>query len=198
MSTKGGRTREMIIQESAALFNVQGIAATSIADIVERTGIQKGGLYRHFESKAQIAEAAFDYAVEGRISAVEQAITTAASAVAQLMAIARSFLALVETPILPGGCPLLNTAIEVDDSPSDLKVKTQLGMEHLRGAVREVVRQGKVQGEFPLYLNGDGVATLLIALCEGALMLTKLYDDPVHLHRALDHLQAYFETLKQP
>jgi hypothetical protein len=45
-------------------------------------------------------------------------------------------------------------------------------------------------------VNGDVVATILISTCEGALMMSKLCDDAVHLHRAIDHLDAYLETLR--
>src|SRR6478736_6507949 len=63
-ATKGERTREQIIESAAAVFNRKGYAGASIADVMEATGLRKGGIYRHFESKEDLAVAAFDFAIE--------------------------------------------------------------------------------------------------------------------------------------
>lgn len=60
--SKGEKTRRYIIQRSAELFNVKGYAGASLSDITEQTGIKRGGIYRYFESKDEIAAEAFDYA----------------------------------------------------------------------------------------------------------------------------------------
>src|SRR5690606_3252465 len=62
--SKGERTREQVIEKAAALFNRVGYQATSISDVMHATGLQKGGIYRHFDSKEALGLAAFDYAVE--------------------------------------------------------------------------------------------------------------------------------------
>ena len=74
MARKGEQTRERIIHESAALFNVHGYAGTSLSDIIAAADIQKGGLYRHFDSKEEIALAAVDYALRLRIEEVRAAV----------------------------------------------------------------------------------------------------------------------------
>jgi len=52
----------------APVFNTKGYAATSLSDLMEPTGLQKGGLYRHFDSKEELAQEAFDYAWERAFS----------------------------------------------------------------------------------------------------------------------------------
>jgi AcrR family transcriptional regulator len=59
--TKKENTHQLIIEKAAQLFNSKGYAATSIADIMEATGLQKGGIYSHFKSKNEIEVAAFNY-----------------------------------------------------------------------------------------------------------------------------------------
>jgi AcrR family transcriptional regulator len=196
MSTKGQQTRERIVEASAALFNVRGYTGTAMSDIIESVGIQKGGIYRHFESKESIMLAAFEYAMQRRIEAIQMMLVPTASAIDQLQAVCASFIALLEPPSLPGGCPILNAAVEADDLYPPLREKVQQGLNTLRMLISQVVADGKARGELQPYVNGDVVATLLISACEGALMMTKLYGDCVHLHRAVDHLHAYFETLR--
>src|SRR5262249_56783848 len=59
---KGEATRREIIEKAAPIFNQKGFEGASLSDLMKATGLEKGGIYRHFESKEQLAEEAFDYA----------------------------------------------------------------------------------------------------------------------------------------
>jgi len=63
MVTKGVQTKQNIINKSLQLFSVKGYYNTSINDILEATGLTKGGLYGHFKSKEEIWYAVYDEAV---------------------------------------------------------------------------------------------------------------------------------------
>ena len=60
--SKGEETRLRIVAEAAPLFNQRGYEGCSIQDIMDATGLEKGGIYRHFESKEELAAEAFDFA----------------------------------------------------------------------------------------------------------------------------------------
>lgn len=53
------RTRQTILDTAAALFDERGYAATSIAEILERSGVSKGAMYFHFPTKEDLAAAIF-------------------------------------------------------------------------------------------------------------------------------------------
>ena len=59
---KGKETRARIIAEAASLFNQRGFEGGSLSQLMEATGLEKGGIYRHFSSKEELAAEAFDYA----------------------------------------------------------------------------------------------------------------------------------------
>ena len=59
---KGELTRQRIIEEAAQIFNQRGFAGCSMQDVLDATGLEKGGVYRHFESKEELAAEAFRYA----------------------------------------------------------------------------------------------------------------------------------------
>ncbi len=73
--TKGQQTRREIIEKAAPLFNKKGYEGTSLSDLMDVTGLQKGGIYRHFDNKEELAAAAFDYswlkAANGRLDGVD-------------------------------------------------------------------------------------------------------------------------------
>src|ERR1017187_2539450 len=60
---KGELTRERIIAQAAPIFNQRGFAGCSMQDVMEATGLEKGGLYRHFSSKEELAAEAFRYSL---------------------------------------------------------------------------------------------------------------------------------------
>ena len=49
-----------VIDAALALFMRKGIKATTTRDIALRAGISEGTIYRHFESKEELAESIFD------------------------------------------------------------------------------------------------------------------------------------------
>ena len=51
------QTLEKIIVTAARLFVEKGYEQTSVQDILDATGLSKGGLYHHFKSKEQILNA---------------------------------------------------------------------------------------------------------------------------------------------
>jgi len=62
--SKAEQTRQRIIKQAAKLFNQQGFAGASMAELMAATGLKKGGIYNHFTSKDELAIAAFDYNVQ--------------------------------------------------------------------------------------------------------------------------------------
>lgn len=56
----GRNTKQVILEESLALFSKQGFEATSISQIAEAVGIKKASLYSHFSSKQAILDTLID------------------------------------------------------------------------------------------------------------------------------------------
>ena len=52
--SKGEETRQRIIAQAAPLFNQLGYEGCSLQDIMDATGLEKGGIYRHFGSKEEL------------------------------------------------------------------------------------------------------------------------------------------------
>jgi TetR/AcrR family transcriptional repressor of nem operon len=189
----GEQTRENIIRQAAALFNQQGFAGASMSDIMQATGLQKGGIYRHFESKEALALEAFDYAVAQMAGRFTAALEGRENAVDRLHAVIDVFARLHDDPPVPGGCPMLNTAVESDDGNPALRGRVRTAMDGLRTLVRQTVRKGIPRGEVRADVDGDELATLLISTLEGGVALSRLYGDSLHLRRAADAMRRYLD-----
>lgn len=64
-SERAQRTRRVLLCAAAQRFEVEGYHATSLADILSDTGLTKGALYHHFDSKHRLAEALVAEVVDG-------------------------------------------------------------------------------------------------------------------------------------
>jgi TetR/AcrR family transcriptional regulator, transcriptional repressor for nem operon len=192
--SKAQQTKARIVQQAAAVFNQKGYAGSSIADIMQATGLKKGGIYNHFQSKDELAVAAFDYAVSLMSQQVWSAVKTKRNAIARLQALVSSYLVYIETPPVVGGCPILNTAIEADDTDSPLRDRAIAAINNWRNLIVRIINKGIKKGEIPATIEPDTVATIIICNIEGAIMMSQLEKNPVHLERAVAHLQNYIQN----
>ncbi|NES19241.1 MAG: TetR/AcrR family transcriptional regulator [Symploca sp. SIO3E6] len=194
--SKAEETKNRIIQQAANLFNQQGYAGSSMSDIMAATGLKKGGIYNHFASKDELAIAAFDFAAQQASQRYLWALKGKRGAIARLKTIIHTFSTSPDEFSIKGGCPLLNTAIESDDTHPVLREKTQTAMYQWRNLIHQIVKKGIEREEIQPKVDPDAVATILISTMEGSLMLTRLYGDRIHMQRAKEHLDHYVEGLQ--
>lgn len=193
--TKGTQTRERIVELAATVFSERGFFGSSMTDLLRATGLQKGGLYNHFDSKEQLALAAFDHSVRKIEQRYERALDGVPGAVDRLLAIVDVIRGLVEDRSLPGGCPILTTAIEADDTMPALRGRACEAMTRWQKLIGATVKAGVARGELRADADPYEVATILTATLEGAVFLSKLYGDDAHMRRAVGHVSAYVRGL---
>ncbi len=193
--SKAETTKAHIIHQAALLFNQKGYAGSSIADIMQATGLKKGGIYNHFKSKDEIALQAFDYAVSLVQKRVWDAVKQKTDAISRLKALMQIHLDYIDNPPLTGGCPIMNTAIESDDAYPILRDRANQAMESWRNLIIRIVQKGIKKQEIKPDIDAEIVASFLISAIEGAIMMSKLYHDAIHLKRVISSLSDYIESL---
>ncbi|MEH2160803.1 MAG: TetR/AcrR family transcriptional regulator [Nostoc sp.] len=192
--SKGEETKSRILYQAAELFNQQGYAGSSMSDIMRVTGLQKGGIYNHFQSKDDLALQAFDFAIARIKQHTRFALRSKRHAVERLQAIIEIFSSFAENPPIKGGCPLLNTAVESDDNHPALRERAQQAMNSWLHLIRRIIETGIDKGEIRPEVSADEIATIIIATLEGAIMMSKLYGDSIHMDRVINHLNQYLKT----
>lgn len=197
MMTKGERTRRIILERSAPVFNTKGYFGASMSDLVRASGLEKGGIYNHFESKEQLALESFDYAAGIMRGRFDAALAGKEKALERLFAVVDVLGALVEDPPVAGGCPVLNTAVESDDAHPALKARASEAMSGWLRLVGRIVKEGVNDGELSPDTDPRSTASVVVATLEGALMLSRLHDDPAHMRRAVEHLKQHLESLEE-
>ncbi|MGF7047942.1 AcrR family transcriptional regulator [Paenibacillus sp. DS2015] len=192
---KGENTRKYIIAKAAELFNQQGYSGTSLSDITEITGIKKGGIYRHFSSKDEIAIEAYNYAGNIVGSHFTDAVNQQETASNKLLAYLYVYENVVEAPPFIGGCPLLNIAIESDDGHPFLRQRAQQGLKNTLDTLKAIISKGVESGEFKADLDIDALASFTLSTMEGGIMMSKLEGDNRHMQMNIESFSAYLQQV---
>ena len=196
-TTKGQATRQRIVQLAAPVFNRQGYVGASMRDLTAATGLEKGGLYNHFGSKEQLALEAYDHAMSLVTNALARSQDDATDAIDRLQRMIRSFAVAARRPVIEGGCPIMNTAIEADDGHPDLRDRARESMTLWHRLVGRIVKDGKAAGTLRTDIDPYELASVITGSLEGGLMLARLYDEPKQMDHVVNHLVTYVEGLRK-
>ena len=190
---KGERTKQEIIRKAAPIFNEKGYDGAALSDLMRATGLEKGGIYRHFDSKEQLAAEAFDYAWKVALDTRFEGTQEISNTVDRLTRIVWNFRD-QRSGLVPGGCPLLNTAIDADDGNTKLRAKALAALRSWLKRLQSVIEEGKRRGEILRGVDSSELGTLIISTLEGSLMVSRLQRKDDARDLASRHLVEYLET----
>jgi AcrR family transcriptional regulator len=164
--------------------------------LTRATGLTKGGIYNHFGSKEALMLEAFDFAQGQLQQRFRQIFQGRQDSCDRLLAMVEMFRSIIVDPLLPGGCLLLNTAVEADDTNPALRARARQTADAWQEYVTRTVQRGIARQEIKPQTDPARVLTTLLATLEGAIMLSKLYGDSSYMEQAVEHLTSYVESLR--
>jgi AcrR family transcriptional regulator len=195
LTTKGEKTRRRIVEKAAGVFNTKGYFGSSMSDLVREIGLEKGGIYNHFTSKEELALEAFDYVAGTMRERFRVALEGREGALERLFAVVDVLGGLAEDPPVPGGCPVLNTAVESDDAHQELRDRAREAMSGWLRLIGSIIKEGVRNGELRPGTNPRETASVVVATLEGAVVLSRLYDNPAYMERSVGHLKEHLRSL---
>jgi TetR/AcrR family transcriptional regulator, transcriptional repressor for nem operon len=190
---KGDLTRQRIIAQAAPIFNQRGFAGCTMQDVMEATGLEKGGLYRHFNGKEELAAEALRYSVDQAVKLRTDHLDRKHGSVELLRSFVKQFVE--TTSAVRGGCPLMNTAIDADDGNPVLRDLARKGFSDWRARLGGIVEDGIRRGEIRRKTVPRRVANTMIATLEGALMMSRLDGKKTALKDAQAALDAMLDRI---
>jgi TetR/AcrR family transcriptional repressor of nem operon len=194
--SKAERTKAFIIEKTAPIFNKKGFAGTSLNDMTEATGLTKGSIYGNFSNKDEVAIAVFDYNLQKLNACVAAQFAKHTRAKEKLMVYVNNYEQIFNSSCDDGGCPILNTAIDADDTHPQLRNQVAKAVLSWKGKLIQILEQGKADGEFNANINTDQIATTMIAMIEGSIMISKLLGSSSHIAPVLLSLKKMINDLK--
>jgi len=189
-------TMGVILKQAGGLFNSKGYKATSIGHITAASGFTKGAIYRHFKSKDKLEEEALGYLTGLMFEHLTKRIKVEKNAGDKLRSIVSFFESYISKPPIKGGCPLLNAAIEADDSSPQLRKKANSILEILKNSIYHILTKGIEYGQIKKAVDKNYFATVMIASLEGGIMMSKLnrYDKDIRI--VIRHLECMVKEIE--
>lgn len=164
---KGEATRAQIVSAATTLFSTAGYEATAIETVLEKSGVSRGALYHHFESKEALFVAVFE-AVEARIArATIDASRGIADRIEAMRAGGEAFLKLSREPSI--------RQIVLTDAPAVLgwqkwrEIDARFGFGLLKGSLKAAADAGRLRAE----LVDTYAHIFLAAMLEIALLIAR-------------------------
>ena len=169
--------RDEVLDRAMAAFWTRGYEATSIDDLVEATGINRGSLYGTFGDKRRLFLMALDRYWD----------TVATNMFAELSdpdprrAIERMLEALIlrnSDPKFPRGCFITNTSLECPTSGDEIARKIAERMGQQETAVYRVLRRAQTEGSLRSDLDARALARFFLGVAQGINVVNKAVADP--------------------
>jgi len=194
-TTKSENTKRLIIEKTATVFNTKGYAGTSINDLMTATGLSKGCIYGNFENKDEIALNVFDHNFGKVTRHMKDRILATESSIERLLVYPQTYKNYFRYPFLQAGCPILNTATEVDDTHPKLKERTQKALAFWKTSIENQIKRGIARKEIKEDTDPTEIAVIMISMIEGAFMQAKVNNHMVELKIAMSFLENLIKNL---
>jgi len=189
-------TRDKILAAAFQEIHKHGYQGMRVDQVLQRTGFKKGALYHHFSSKQALGYAVLEERIQKRIA--DLWITPLKNCHDPLECIDRLFSAL-DTAWSDGffyqGCPLNNLAQEMSPIDEGFRERIELFFQYWKETISDSLKRGQQQNIVGPAINTDDSAIFIIAAIEGALGMTKNYQNKNVYFSCVRELKRYLNSL---
>ena len=194
MSKPQTSTRDRLIDSARYLFWARGFAGTSMAELLAHAEVNSGSFYHFFDSKeALLREVLEGYLRLLRPMVVDPAFATVREPVERIFAILAGYRERILATGCQYGCPLGRLALEIDPENAPAHDLIARNFQGWIDAVRECVEEMKPS--LPPNTDVDALATYVLAVMEGGVMLSRSYRTVEPFDRAVAQLREHFRLL---
>lgn len=170
--------RDKVLEKAMQAFWRRGYAATSMQDLVECMGVNRGSLYATFGDKHDLFLAAlrmFDERVRGQL------LTNLAARFGPRESIRQLFMTFLSEATEAGGnrgCLLTNTALELAAHDPEAAQVVANAQEQIEDFLKGRIEAGRLAGEIAVTVPAGEIARGLLAVLLGLMVLIRSRPDP--------------------
>jgi TetR/AcrR family transcriptional repressor of nem operon len=189
LTTRGGRTRQRILEAAAELIHEHGAAATTIQEVRGAAEVSASQLYHYFSDKQALVRAVVAYQGARLVAGQEAAEINSLQSLRRW----RDQLFVHPDQIL-GGCPLGALGSELADTDPAGRVLAAHEFARWQASIADALKRMGEHGELRSDANTDDLAVALLAALQGGLLLSHITKSTRPLRQALDGMIAVIET----
>jgi len=150
--SKGAETRRAILDRALEVATTEGLEGLTIGRLAQDLRLSKSGLFAHFRDKEELLLQVLETARARFIEQVVKPGLAAPRGEPRVRALFESWLAWERSSALPGGCPFIAAAVELDDRPGaarDYVVQSQKDwLDVIANSARTGIQEGQFHQDF--------------------------------------------------
>jgi TetR/AcrR family transcriptional repressor of nem operon len=191
------RLKDRINHESLRLFSTKGYLNTSISDILKAAETSKGGFYNHFESKEDLFYEVLAIAQSLWREKNLYGLDEIDSPIAKIKKLLENYRDryLKDSINFPGGCIFVTFSVELDDQRPHLMKEVGEGFIGLKRMLKNLLEEGKEQGELREEVNTDRATELIFSGMIGSSVLFGVDKSSASLDKSINSLIQYLDGL---
>lgn len=167
-------TRDQLLETTCALLEVQGYYATGLNEIIQASKTPKGSLYYHFPGgKDELTEHALNLTGEIVLERIRSSMASEDDPAQAIATFIRTIAHYVMQTGYRAGGPVTTVASETASTNERLRLVCKAVYEAWRGAFAE-----KLLGDTISMKRAQSLATVILAMLEGGIILARTYHDP--------------------
>ena len=187
---KGELTRHAILARATALASGAGLEGVTIGRLSQALGLSKSGLFAHFRSKDALQVQVLRFAGERFVEQVVRPALEAPRGEPRVRELFERWLGWERSRAVPGGCPFVAAAVELDDRPGPARDELVRLQRDWLEVIATCCRKAVSEEHFDPSTDPDQFAHDLNAIMLGYHQSSRLLRDPAAEARA----RAAFEA----
>jgi AcrR family transcriptional regulator len=168
------------LEAALRTFWQNGFVATSMIDVAEATGVQRGSLYNAYGDKERLFLLAYERYASRFLDSVRQALSNPDPAVA-LTALFKGIVANMSAGAPSRGCLTTKTAIELPLAGKAIEARVKRLIEDFTALVRDALSTPAARRK--LKCDPDVAADLTVTFTRGLAVMERAYRNPRHLEK---------------
>lgn len=187
-------TREKLIHTAMELFAAKGYASTSVAEILQVSGVGSGSLYHFFPGKQDLLLAVLETHHRGIDEMLlEPAWRGADDPIERVFVLLDAYRGLIESTDFFYGCPIGSLALEIHEPDPPVRELLAANFSAWIGAVEGCFREAV--DRLPPGTDLHRLATFVLVTMEGAVMLARTYRSLEPFDDAVAELRSHVARL---
>lgn len=162
-----------VTDKAIAIFIDKGYEGTSMSDLIDGMGINKGSLYNAFGSKRELFSRALRrYDLTIRAAQLND-LAQKGDPVAAISGLFDHLIAEASSGADYRGCLLVNTALELPHQPDNIKEIVRESLGAVEAFFDDMIRKGQARGSISKAIDPEETATSLLSLVIGLRVLSR-------------------------
>ncbi|HCR55289.1 MAG TPA: hypothetical protein DIW27_12785, partial [Cytophagales bacterium] len=134
-----------------------------------------------------IRKEAFGFAIQKVKRLLLEHVSGGVTCKEKLLLVLDFFSSYVLTPPISGGCPLLNTAVEVDDNDTGMRRLVTAELNGTVSFIESLLNKGIATSEFKSDIDAKALAYIFFCSIEGAIMFSRVERSSISMKAVTAH-----------